>query len=226
MPASPETKKSWNMSHKPLSSRHCFTTQIRVNQMITKSKNTWEFGRKRQKNNKLYCHLALNRDYEMAEHLSAVREAGSYQIQPQWPCSLNNNNKHKHCWLPKEYRVCEHCTTREVETEAMFQYNCHANFKILLKCRKKENKNSICEICEFPSAGLEPINQGSASVVTSVVDVTRGCNKKDVWVPNQKHGQVATSHVSARYGNIRLTADQTWVLYVRTYWAKVFPSPV
>lgn len=49
--------------------------------MITKSKNTWEFGRKRQKNNKLYCYLALNRDYEMATYLSSVRDIKQRQLR-------------------------------------------------------------------------------------------------------------------------------------------------
>lgn len=78
-----------------------------------------------------------------------------------------------------------------------------------------------------------------------VVDVTYGCNKLDVWVPNQKQnqphlrilekwrelqecvssGQVVTSHVSVRNGNIQkqlIRRDQ--VHYIRTYSAKVFPS--
>ena len=37
--------------------------------------------------------------------------------------------RHKKCWLPKEQRICGHCTTGEVDTEMHF----------LLHCEKLEN---------------------------------------------------------------------------------------
>ena len=91
-----------------------FQTPFRVNQIITQCKETylehWKEETKSQ--TKLECHLALKRDYELAEHLSTVSDRKQRQILTKY--RLRDHKlaiekvRHKKPWSKKENRHVLH----------------------------------------------------------------------------------------------------------------------
>ena len=108
--------------------------QIRMNQITKQFKNSylehWNIETKLQ--HKLECYRALKREYKLADYLSTVGDSKQRQILTKYRLSDHSlaieKGRHKK-WLPKEQRICGHCTTGEVETEMHF----------LLYCEKCEN---------------------------------------------------------------------------------------
>ncbi len=72
--------------------------------------------------------MALERDYELAEYLSTVRDGKQRQILTRFRLSDHKleieKGRLKKSWQPKENRVCGHCSTGEVETEMHFLLQC------------------------------------------------------------------------------------------------------
>ncbi len=77
---------------------------------------------------KLECYLALNREYELAGYLSTVRDPKLRKVLSMYRLSHRNltieTDRHRQTWLPKEDRLCPHCTGNEVETELHFLTSC------------------------------------------------------------------------------------------------------
>ncbi len=77
---------------------------------------------------KLECYLALNREYELAGYLSTVSDPKLRKVLSMYRLSQHNlsieTGRHRQTWLPKEDRLCPHCTGNEVETELHFLTSC------------------------------------------------------------------------------------------------------
>ena len=103
---------------------------IKVKQIMNQSKKNylehWDDQTKSQ--SKLECYLSLKRDYELAEYLSTVRDTRQRQILTKYRLSDHSlaveKGRYKQAWLPREQRLCGHCTTGEVETEMHFLLYC------------------------------------------------------------------------------------------------------
>uniref|UniRef100_A0A3B1JC70 ribonuclease H n=1 Tax=Astyanax mexicanus TaxID=7994 RepID=A0A3B1JC70_ASTMX len=89
-----------------------------------------------QTQNKLECYRALKTEYKLEEYLLTVRDRKQRQILTKYRLSDHRlaveTGRYKQSWLPREERLCAHCSTGEVETEMHF----------LLQCEKfKETRN-------------------------------------------------------------------------------------
>ncbi len=77
---------------------------------------------------KLECYLALNREYELAGYLSTVSDPKLRKVLSMYRLSQHHltieTGRHRQTWLPKEDRLCPHCTGNEVETELHFLTSC------------------------------------------------------------------------------------------------------
>ncbi len=77
---------------------------------------------------KLECYLALNRVYELAGYLSTVSDPKLRRVLSMYRLSQHNLSieigRHRQTWLPREDRLCPHCTGNEVETELHFLTCC------------------------------------------------------------------------------------------------------
>ena len=64
----------------------------------------------------------------MAEYLSTVRDRKQRQMLTKYRLSDHHlaieKGRLKKTWLPKENRICDHCSTGEVETEMHFLLQC------------------------------------------------------------------------------------------------------
>ena len=74
-----------------------------------------------KKQSKLECYLALNREYTVAEYLTAVTKPKlrkSLTIYGLSEHSLNiEKGRRRQTWLSRENRLCAHCPQNEVESE-------------------------------------------------------------------------------------------------------------
>ena len=81
-----------------------------------------------QKQSKLECYRALNREYTVAEYLSTVRDPKQRKILTRYRLSEHSlaieKGRHRQTCLPREERLCTHCTQKEVETEVHFLTTC------------------------------------------------------------------------------------------------------
>ena len=77
---------------------------------------------------KLECYTALNREYKTAEYLSNVKDPKLRKYLTRYRISEHNlaieKGRHRQTWLPREERLCIHCTQSEVETELHFLTTC------------------------------------------------------------------------------------------------------
>ncbi|KAE8297668.1 hypothetical protein D5F01_LYC04306 [Larimichthys crocea] len=102
---------------------------IRPHQIITKEKdnhiNYWTSATKTQ--SKLQCYSALNRQCPMADYLSCVTDPRLRKTLAMYKLSNSlavETGRHRQTWLPREDRLCTHCTQGEVETELHFLTTC------------------------------------------------------------------------------------------------------
>ena len=106
------------------------TNQIRPNQIIQKQREHylahWKEATKNQ--SKLECYLALNREYTTAGYLTTVTDPKLRKSLTMYRLSEHSlaveRGRHRQTWLPKEERLCTHCTLQEVETELHFLTRC------------------------------------------------------------------------------------------------------
>ena len=97
---------------------------------MNQSKNLHlEHWRKETKTqSRLNCYLTLNREYKLAEYLYSVRDTKQRQILTKYRLSDHQlaveTGTYRQTWLPREERVCGHCSTGEVETETHFLLRC------------------------------------------------------------------------------------------------------
>ena len=85
-----------------------------------------------EKQSKLECYLALNRKYELAGYLSKVSDPKLRKVLSMYRLSEHSlsieTGRHRQTWLPKEERLCPHCTEKQLETELHFLTFC-PNYK-------------------------------------------------------------------------------------------------
>ena len=123
------TNPSNTLTHQPQTNT-AVSNQIKVKQIMNQCKNTylehWDNQTKSQ--SKLECYLRLNRNYELAEYLYTVRDTKQRQILTKYRLSGHSlaveKGRYKKTWLPRDQRICGHCTTDEVETEMHFLLHC------------------------------------------------------------------------------------------------------
>ena len=86
----------------------------------------WKSQTKTQ--SRLNCYLTLNREYKLAEYLHTVRDVKQRRILTKYRLSDHQlaveTGRLRQTWLPREERICAHCSTGEIETEIHFLLNC------------------------------------------------------------------------------------------------------
>ena len=101
------------------------TKQI-INQQKQKYENYWLETTKTQ--SKLNCYLALNRQYTVAEYLSTVTDNKVRKTLTMYRLSEHSlaieRGRYRQTWLPREDRLCSHCSQGVVETELHFLTAC------------------------------------------------------------------------------------------------------
>ena len=103
---------------------------IRVNQIMKLTKDAYldHWNNQTKTQHKLNCYLALKREYKLAEYLFLVKDRKQRQILTKYRLSDHSlaieTGRHKKSYLPPDQRVCDHCSTAEVETEAHFLLRC------------------------------------------------------------------------------------------------------
>ena len=122
-------------------------TPIRVNQIMTKCKETYleHWTDKTKSQSRLDCYLALKTKYTFAKYLSTVRDRNQRQILTKYRLSDHKlaieKGRLKKTWKPKENRLCDHCSADEVETEMHFLLHCEQSHEIrnhyFSKCSSK-----------------------------------------------------------------------------------------
>ena len=103
---------------------------IRPNQMIRKQKEIylayWKETTKNQ--SKMECYLSLEREYTLAEYLNTVNDPKLRKALTRYRLSDHSlaieKGRHRQTPLPREDRICTHCTQNEVETELHFLTTC------------------------------------------------------------------------------------------------------
>ena len=96
---------------------------IRVNQITRKeNENYLTYWRETTQNqSKMECYLSLNREYTLAIHISRI-PLTRYRLSDH---SLAiEKGRHRQTPLPREDRLCTHCTQNAVETELHFLTTC------------------------------------------------------------------------------------------------------
>ena len=77
---------------------------------------------------KLDCYLALNREYTLADYLTTISDQKLRKSLTMYRLSDHSlaieKGRHRHTWLPREERLCQQCSTNEVETEVHFLLRC------------------------------------------------------------------------------------------------------
>ena len=88
----------------------------------------WKESTKKQ--SKLACYLSLNRDYTVAEYLTTVTDAKLRKSLTRYRLSEHSlaieKRRHGQTWLPREDRLCSHCTHNQLETELHALTSCQS----------------------------------------------------------------------------------------------------
>ena len=111
-------------NHTPIStdSKQHNRVKLIMNQSKDQYLEHWKNETKTQ--SRLNCYLALNREYKLAEYLHSVRDTKQRRILTKYRLSDHQlaieTGRYRQTWLPREERVCAHCSTGEVETEMHF----------------------------------------------------------------------------------------------------------
>ena len=81
-----------------------------------------------QNQSKMECYLTLNREYTLAEYLSTVKDLKLRKALTRYRISDHSlaieKGRHRQTPLPREDRLCTHCTENVVETELHFLTTC------------------------------------------------------------------------------------------------------
>ena len=84
--------------------------------------------KKIQKQSKLECYLALNRENTVAEYLTTVTDTNLRKALTIYRLSEHNlaieKGRRRRTWLSREDRLCAHCPQNEVETELYLVTSC------------------------------------------------------------------------------------------------------
>ena len=103
---------------------------IRLNQITRKEKESYltHWRETTQNQSKMECYLALNREYRLAEYLSTVKDPKLRKALTRYRLSDHSlaieKGRHRRTPLPREDRLCTHCTENVVETELHFLTTC------------------------------------------------------------------------------------------------------
>lgn len=114
-----------------------------IKQMMNTEKKTYiqQWTEETKGQSRLQCYLTLNREYSLADYLSTVRNIKHRNMLTKYRLSDHplaiERGRHKKTWLPKEERVCNECTSGEVETEEHFLLHCnkYTSLRDLLYCQ-------------------------------------------------------------------------------------------
>ena len=110
--------------------------KLNINKIVQNSKEKyldhWQSEIKTQ--SKLECYRTIKTNYELEEYLFTVRDIKERQILTKYRLSDHNLaleiGRRRQSWLPREQRICGHCTAGEVETEVHFLLQCDKYSKI------------------------------------------------------------------------------------------------
>ena len=103
---------------------------IRPNLIIRKQKENYMTYWKEttQSQSKMECYLTLKREYTFAEYLSTVNDPKLRKTLTRYRLSEHSlaieKGRHRQTPLPREDRLCTHCTQNVVETELHFLTTC------------------------------------------------------------------------------------------------------
>ena len=103
---------------------------IGPNQIIRKEKESYltYWKETTQNQSKMECYLALKREYTLAEYLSTVNDPKLRKALTRYRLSEHSlaieKGRHRQTPLPREDRLCTHCTQNAVETELHFLTTC------------------------------------------------------------------------------------------------------
>ena len=103
---------------------------IRPNLIIRKQKENYMTYWKEttQNQSKMECYLTLKREYTFAEYLSTVNDPKLRKTLTRYRLSEHSlaieKGRHRQTPLPREDRLCTHCTQNVVETELHFLTTC------------------------------------------------------------------------------------------------------
>ena len=103
---------------------------IRPNQITNNEKENyityWKEITKTQ--SKLQCYLALKHEYIIATYLSTLKDPKLRKTTTMYRLSEHSlsieKGRHRQTWLPREERLCSHCSLGSVETELHFLTEC------------------------------------------------------------------------------------------------------
>ena len=103
---------------------------FRLNNSIREQKETYltHWKKSTENQSKLECYLALNREYTVAGYLNTVTDPKLRRCLTRYRLSDHRlaieTGRYKQNQLPREDRICPHCTQNEVETELHFLTTC------------------------------------------------------------------------------------------------------
>ena len=79
----------------------------------------WKESTKNQ--GKLACYLSLNSDFTVAEYLTTATDPKRRKSLTRYRLSEHSlaieKGRHGQTWLPREERMCSHCTHNQLETD-------------------------------------------------------------------------------------------------------------
>ena len=78
--------------------------------------------------NKLECYRLLDREYSPAQYLVSIKNPKQRRTLTMYRLTDHQlqveKGRHQKEWKPRELRVCKHCSSGEIETEAHFLLSC------------------------------------------------------------------------------------------------------
>ena len=101
-----------------------------LNQIIRKQKESYlaHWKETTQNQSKMECYLSLKREYTLAEYLNTVKDPKLRKALTRYRLSEHSlaieKGRHRQTPLPREDRLCTHCTQNVVETELHFLTTC------------------------------------------------------------------------------------------------------
>ena len=103
-------------------------SQIKQTDKDNKLKYINQWKTEIQSIHKLECYNLLNREFELAQYLTQIKDPLKRQTLTKYRLSDHKlaieTGRHKREWLERSKRICPHCESGEVETEIHFLTNC------------------------------------------------------------------------------------------------------